>query len=128
MRGKRCSVPENTQSTIEPSAFCAYSDIDVARGASGEVEGIDDDDPMCIDTVVSVSSHASHTVSQAPVYMDGSPSLDGFSENATAKQPLAAQRRTSAAASSMSHSGSSASGIRRPRPAPPPQSSIIQSL
>jgi len=29
--------------------------MDAASGASGEVVGIDDDDPMCIETVVSVS-------------------------------------------------------------------------
>ena len=125
---KRCSVPENTQSTIEPSAFWAYSDMDVASGASAEVDGIDDDEPMCIDTVVSDSPQACHTGSQAPVYIEGRPSLEGFSEKATAKHPLAAQRRTSAAAMWGSHSGSSASGISRPCPAPPPQSSIIQSL
>ena len=124
----RCSVPENTQSTIDPSAFWAYNDIEVASGASADVDGIDDDEPMCIDTVVPDSSQACHTGSHSPVYIDGRPSLDGFSEKATAKHPWAAQRRTSAAAISASHSGSRASGIRRPRPAPPPQSSIIQSL
>ena len=41
MEGNRCSVPENTQSTKEPSAFWAYSDIEVANGASGEVVGMD---------------------------------------------------------------------------------------
>ena len=55
MEGNRCSVPENTQSTKEPSAFWAYSDIEVANGASGEVVGMDDDEPMCIDTVTSAS-------------------------------------------------------------------------
>ena len=128
MAAKRCSVPENTQSASEPSAFWAYSDMEVARGASAEVAGIDDDDPMCIDTVVSVSSQASHSTSQWPVYMDGRPSLNGFSEKATAWLPLAAQRRTSSAAKCGSHSGARVSGMSRPRPAPPPQSSIIQSL
>ena len=33
----------------------ALSDIDTASGASGDVVGIDDDEPMCIDTTVSVS-------------------------------------------------------------------------
>ena len=39
----------------------------VASGASGEVDGIDDDEPMCIDTVVSVSWQASHSTSHSPV-------------------------------------------------------------
>ena len=64
---KRDSVPENTQSASEPCAFCAYNDIDVASGASGEVDGMLDDEPMCIETVVAVSSHACHNTSHAPV-------------------------------------------------------------
>ena len=60
-------MPEKTQSHTEPCAFCALSDIDVASGASGDVVGIDDDEPMCIETVVSVSSHASQSTSQSPV-------------------------------------------------------------
>ena len=60
-------MPEKTQSHSEPWAFWAYSDIEVARGASGEVEGIDDDEPMCIETVVSVSWQASHSTSHSPL-------------------------------------------------------------
>ena len=41
--------------------------MDVASGASGEVVGIDDDEPMCIDTVVAVSSHAAQSTSHSPV-------------------------------------------------------------
>ena len=67
MVGKRSSVRENTQSHTEPCAFCELSDIDTASGASSEVVGIDDDEPMCIDTVVSVSTHASHSTSHSPV-------------------------------------------------------------
>ena len=67
MFGNRDSVPENTQSHSEPCAFCAYSDIDVASGASGDVLGIFDEEPMCIETVVSVSSHADHRTSQSPL-------------------------------------------------------------
>src|SRR5688572_23501187 len=126
--GKRSSDFDHTQSLTEPCALCALSDIDTASGASGDVVGIDDDEPMCIDTVVFVSSHASHSTSHAPVYSDGKPSFDGFSLKAMAKLPFAAHRRTSAAAAPGSHSGTSVSGTRRPLPAPPHHSSIIQSL
>ena len=84
MEGNRCSVPENTQSTKEPSAFWAYSDIEVANGASGEVVGMDDDEPMCIDTVTSASWHASHRTSHSPEYIVAQPSFEGFSEKAMA--------------------------------------------
>ena len=77
-------MPENTQSHSEPWAFWALSDIEVASGASGEVVGIVDDEPMCIDTVVSVSSQVAQRTSHSPVYSDGKPSLDGFSLNAMA--------------------------------------------
>jgi hypothetical protein len=53
-----------------------------------------DDEPMCIDTVVSVSAHAAQSTSHSPVYSDGSPSFDGFSLNAMAWLPFAAQRPT----------------------------------
>src|SRR5262245_37099442 len=128
MSWNRDNVPEKTQSHSEPCAFCAYSDIDVASGASGAVLGIFDDEPMCIDTVVAVSSHAAQSGSQAPEYRDGSPSAAGFSVYAIAKLPLSAHRRTSSAASSASQSGTSVSGMSRPWPAPPDHSSIIQSL
>src|SRR5690606_3616772 len=111
--GKRSSVPENTQSASEPWAFWAYSDIDVASGASGEGDGMDEDEPMCIDTVVSVSSAAAQSTSQSPVYRDGRPSLDGFSLKAMAWLPLAAQRRSSSAASCGSQSGTRVRGTRR---------------
>ena len=70
-------MPENTQSHSEPWAFWAYSDIEVASGASGEVVGMLDDEPMCIDTVVSVSTHACHSTSHSPVYIEGSRASTG---------------------------------------------------
>ena len=45
----------------------ALSDMDTARGASGEVVGIDEEEPMCMETVVSVSMQAAHSESQSPV-------------------------------------------------------------
>ena len=100
------------------------------NGASGDVVGIFDDDPMCMHTVVSVSWHAAKNGSQwwLASWIDGSPSGYGFSGNVTAKLPLSAQRRTSAAASCGSHSGTMVSGMSRPSPSPAHHSSIIQSL
>ncbi len=100
------------------------------NGASGEVAGIRDDDPMCMHTTVPVSSQAWKNGSQwRPLSCtDGRPSGWGFSEKVTAKQPRAALRRTSAAASCGSHSGIMPSGMRRPAPSPAHHSSIIQSL
>ena len=60
-------MPENTQSHSDPSAFCELSAMVVASGASGEVDGMVDDEPMCIETVVSVSWQASHSTSHSPV-------------------------------------------------------------
>src|SRR6516165_8672360 len=102
MSGNRSRLRENTQSHNEPSAFWALSDIDTASGASSDVVGIDDDDPMCMVTTVSVSLHASHSGSHDPLWSDGKPSFAGFSVKAMAWLPFAAQRRTSAAARSAS--------------------------
>ena len=100
------------------------------NGASGDVAGIRDDEPMCMHTTVPVSWQASKNGSQwRPLSCtDGRPSGCGFSENATAKQPWAALRRTSAAASFGSHSGIIPSGMSVPLPSPAHHSSIIQSL
>ena len=56
----------------------------MASGASGEVVGIEEDEPMCMDTVVSVSAQVAQRTSQSPVYIDGRPSLAGFSVKAMA--------------------------------------------
>ena len=101
---------------------------DTMNGASGEVAGIRDDEPMCMHTTVSVSWQAVKNGSQCPLWIDGRPSGCGFSEKATAWLPRSAQRRTSAAASSASHSGIIVSGMSRPLPSPAHHSSIIQSL
>ena len=69
---------------------------------------------MCRLTTVSDSSQAAKNGSQWSVKMLGSFSRTGFSEKATENEPLAAQRRTSAAARSGSHSGISVSGMSRP--------------
>ncbi len=59
--------------------------------------------------------------------MDGSPRCGGISLKHTAWTPRSALRRTSAAASSASHSGTMMSGISFP-PESPHHSSTIQSL
>src|SRR5690349_6318778 len=82
MSGNRASVPEKAQAATDPSALCAY--MEMASGASGDVVGIDDDEPMCIDTVVSLSSHAAHRTSQSAEYIDGQPSFAGLSLNVIA--------------------------------------------
>ncbi len=57
-----------------------------AAGASADVDGIFDDEPMCMQTTVSVSSHAARNGSQQPSLscIDGSPRNEGISENVTA--------------------------------------------
>src|SRR4029079_13694313 len=117
-------------SHIEPIAFENVSVDDTMNGESGEVDGIFDDDPMCMQSVVSVSWSAAKNGSQKRSLSctDGNPSGYGFSLKATAGLPLSAQRRTSAAASSASQSGTIVSGMRMPLPSPPHHSSIIQSL
>src|SRR4029079_4042575 len=84
MSGNRASVPEKTQSASEPSAFCAYMDMEVASGASGDVVGIDDDAPTWMDAVLCLSSRAAHRTSQSPEYIDGQPSSAGLSLNVIA--------------------------------------------
>ena len=100
------------------------------NGASGDVDGIFDDEPMCMLTTVSVSSHAAKNGSQYGPCRGPTAGRagSGFSEKATAWLPLSAQRRISAAASSASHSGTIVSGMSRPLPSPAHHSSIIQSL
>jgi hypothetical protein len=94
------------------------------------VVGMRDDEPMCMHTMVSVSSHAanirSHT--RSGWCNDGRPSGSGFSVKVMAWLPLAAHRRTSSAASPASQSGTMVSGTNRPWPSPAVHSSIIQSL
>src|SRR3546814_1325637 len=90
------------------------------NGASGEVAGMRDDEPMCMHNTVPVSWQAAKNGSQwRPLSCtEGRPSGCGFSENVTAKQPRAALRRTSAVASCGSHSGTIPSGISRTAPSP----------
>src|ERR1700722_8037657 len=128
--GKRSSVAEKMKSSIEPIAFWNVSVELMINGASGAVEGIRDDDPMCMQRIVDVSWQAANTGSQKRLgsCIDGKPSGYGFSGNVIAKLPFAAHRRISSAAAIGSQSGMRVSGMRRPRAGPAHHSSIIQSL
>ena len=72
-----------------------------AAGASGEVDGILEPDPMCMLMVVFVSLQASRNGYQCLLasWIDGSPRLGGISLKHTACTPRSAFRRTSSAAS-----------------------------
>src|SRR5262249_475720 len=100
------------------------------NGASGDVAGMRDDDPMCMQTTVPVSSHAWNSGSQNLFLSctDGSPSGCGFSEKAIAKLPFSTHRRTSSPHHAAAHSGTIVNGMRRPVASPLHHSSIIQSL
>src|SRR6478736_4856522 len=98
-----------------------------ASGASSDDVTVRVPEPMCMATAVPVSAHAAKNGSQYPEWIDGSPNHGGSSENATARTPRAALRRTSAAASSASHSGTRHNGMSRPWE-PAHHSSTCQSL
>ncbi len=126
--GKRSNLPLISQSTMEKQQLAKVMVEPTAGGASAEVEGIREEEPMCIAITVPVSSQARRKGSQASVWMLGRPRCGGISLKQTARTPSAAVRRTSAAASSASQSGTMASGIIRPRACGPHHSSTIQSL
>src|SRR4249919_1333869 len=98
-----------------------------AGGASADVEGIFDDEPMCMFTTTPVSAQAAKNGSHSPEWMEGSPRYGGISEKHVARTPRSALRRISSAASVASHSGMMMSGMRRPFDSPH-HSSTIQSL
>src|SRR3954451_16376057 len=128
--GNLASVPEKIQSTSEPMALAKVMVELTIGGASGDVAGIFDDDPMCMLMTVSVSSQARKNGSQKPSLecTDGRPRGVGFSVKATAWLPLSAQRRISSPAATGSHKGMMVRGMSFPLPSPPHHSSIIQSL
>ena len=71
------------------AAFMYVSVDPTAGGASFEVDGIFDDEPMCMHTTVPVSAHAWKNGSQYPSasWTDGKPRNGGISVNATARPP-----------------------------------------
>src|ERR671918_2297483 len=72
-RGNWTSLPENSQSLIDAMALLKLSVAATALGASGEVAGMRDDDPMCMLIVVFVSSQAAMNGSHSPEWIEGSP-------------------------------------------------------
>ena len=59
-----------------------------ATGASADVAGIFDDEPMCMLTTVPVSAQAAKNGSQNPEWMLGSPRWGGISEKVRRRGPL----------------------------------------
>src|SRR5689334_6151640 len=121
------ATSDHTKSAAACTMLIGESVINTSIGASGEVIIIFDDEPMCTFTTVPSSSQVAKNLFQWPEWMLGKPRCTGFSENVTAKQPLSATRRTSAAILSTSHIIGSASGMKRPGYAPH-QPSMCQSL
>ena len=64
--------------------------MNASVGMSGDVRMRFDDEPTCIDITKPVSLHARSTGSQKSVWIDGRPSLLGFSEKAIDLAPRAA--------------------------------------
>ena len=62
--GKRVNTPDISQSTREYAEFANVSVEPTAGGASADVDGIFDDEPMCMQMTVPVSSHAAKNGSQ----------------------------------------------------------------
>src|ERR1051326_969715 len=62
--GCRMRAPENRKSVSENIAFAKARVAVTAGGASAVVAGILDDEPMCMQTTVSVSAHAAKNGSQ----------------------------------------------------------------
>ena len=62
--GKRTSTPENKKSESDAIALLKLSVAATATGASADVAGICDDEPMCMHTTVFVSWQAAKNGSQ----------------------------------------------------------------
>src|SRR6476661_4312749 len=82
--GNCTSLPENSQSLIEAIALLKLSVAATAVGASPEVAGMRDEDPMCMLITVPVSSHTAKNGSQCPEWMLGKPKCGGISLKHTA--------------------------------------------
>jgi hypothetical protein len=88
--------------------------MNASVGMSSDVRIRLEEDPTCIETTIPVSSQARSIGSQWSVWIDGRPSLVGFSEKATDLAPRAAVRSISAAAAAGSQSGMIIIGMNRP--------------
>src|SRR3954468_18369561 len=100
-------MPLISQPTREKQEWANVSVEPTAAGASFDVDGIFDDEPMCMLMTVPVSSHAAKNGSQwlSLSCTLGRPSRGGISLKQTARTPRAALRRTSSAISCGSHNG-----------------------
>src|SRR3954454_22898215 len=120
-------MPLISQSTSEKQELAKVSVEPTAAGASFDVDGICDDEPMCMLITVPVSLHAARNGSQWSVCTLGRDRRGGISLKQTARTPRSALRLTSAAISWGSHNGTMISGISRPS-AWPHHSSTWKSL
>src|SRR5262245_18908497 len=102
------------KSTIDIMQLVKVMVDPTSGGASGDVEGIFDDEPMCMFTTTWHSLQASKKGSHSPEWIDGKPRYAGISLKQVAVTPRSAMRRTSAADATGSHSGTIISGTNRP--------------
>src|SRR3954453_117807 len=81
--GNLSNLPLKSQSRSVPAWLAAaeYA-MNASVGMSSDVRMRCDEDPTCMETTKPVSSHALNTGSQKSVWIDGRPSLVGFSEKA----------------------------------------------
>src|SRR5580700_6370075 len=127
MFGNFRNTGDQMRSAAAWTMLIGESVINTSIGASGAVMTNSDDDPMCMHTTTPSSLHADQNGSQWSEWTLGHPSLVGFSEKVTARAPLAAVRRTSAASTSGSQMAGRGQGMKRPLWVPH-HSSICQSL
>src|SRR3954453_12283197 len=104
-------MPLINQSTSEKHELANVSVEPTAAGASFDVDGICDDEPMCMLMTVPVSLDAARNGSQCSVCTLGRLSRGGISLKQTGRTPRAALRRTPPAMSCGSHSGAMINGI-----------------
>src|SRR5579875_237144 len=121
--GNRCSLPENSKSTVVHIRLVANRVVATAKGASGTVScpgtgftvekekpGTKEPEPKCSDTGIWASEQTCHNRSQWSLWKEGRPSGTGLSGKDTVRAPFAATRSASAIVASMSHTGRMANG------------------
>src|SRR3954470_2123835 len=111
--GKRVGTCAQSQSAAVTSALTGKRLVYNASGAPGDRAAVHDDEPLCRQTTVSVSSHARSNGSQCGSIIGGSFRSTGFSGKLTALNPRAALAYTSSAATFGSLVHASCSGMIR---------------
>ena len=111
--GKRSQNSAHTSSTSVEMVSADDRVMGTLGGASAEAPTERDDEPRWQHSTVPKSLHAANSGSHAPEWIDGMPSIAGFSEKVTAWQPLLARRFTSATARSTSNRGRMPQGMNR---------------